>query len=222
MTVNNVVRLGKGQRVSLAKEQPGMNFITIMLDWDANRYASGPKLDADITAFCAKRKPDGSGHILSRGVGSMAFYGNPVVGENAVVHHGDDTDGTKREFITIDTSKVNIAEIDEIAIVSTIFKYKTLGLNFGRFENCVVKIYATPTAPTLDTIQTLSPQYVFELTEDMSTMTSAHNITVYPRVDAASGAVSWSLTPIGEGYTTGLADFCRYYGLEVADEDQAV
>lgn len=215
------VKLGKGQRVNLSKQHPSANFITVMLDWDVNRFSNGPKHDADLTGFAARAKPAG-GHELVHGMASMCFYNNHNVGNGAMVHSGDDNDGSKREFITIDTAKVNVSEVSEIALVSTIHKYKSLGLNFGMFENAHVKVFVTDVAPDLNTIVSLQPAYTFDLTEDMSTLTSAQLISVYHKPDAATGQPMWSLTPIGAGYANGLGDFCRYYGLQVEDEDDAL
>ena len=218
---NNTVALAKGQRVSLSKQHPSANFVTVMLDWDKNRFTNGPKHDADITAFCARAKPEG-GHDLAHGAASMAFYNNLNVGNGAVVHSGDDPDGSGVEFVTIDTSKVNTNEVNEIALTATIHQFKTLKLNFGMFENARALVFVTETAPDLKAINQLTPTYAFDLTEDMSSLTSAHLITVYHKPNPAGGAPLWSLTSVGGGYSTGLADFCRYYGLQVSDEDLAV
>ena len=45
------VNLSKGQKVSLTKDNPGLNNVTVGLGWDVNSFDTGGDFDLDASAF---------------------------------------------------------------------------------------------------------------------------------------------------------------------------
>ena len=45
------VNLQKGQKVSLTKENPGLNNVLVGIGWDVNRFDTGGDFDLDSAAF---------------------------------------------------------------------------------------------------------------------------------------------------------------------------
>ena len=65
------VCLSKGQKVSLTKDNPGLQKVIVGLGWDLNRYDTGGDFDLDAAVFMLTD----SGKVSRQE--DFVFYGNP-------------------------------------------------------------------------------------------------------------------------------------------------
>ena len=127
------VCLSKGQKVSLTKDNPGLQKVIVGLGWDVNRYDTGGDFDLDASVFMLTD----SGKVSRQE--EFVFYGNPKDPSGAVQHMGDNRTGAGEgddEQIMIDLTKVP-ENITKIAITVTIYDAESRRQNFGQSEQFV-------------------------------------------------------------------------------------
>ncbi len=186
--------LSKGQKVSLTKDNPGLNNILVGLGWDVNAFDSGTSFDLDASVFIA----DASGKCPSDK--EFIFYGNKEHTSGAVKHMGDNTTGEgdeDDEQIHIELNKVP-DNLEKIAFTVTIYEAEQRHQNFGQVSNAYIRIIDEATGTEL---------VRFDLGEDFSIETAVVVGELYKN----NG--EWKFNAIGSGFQGGLAALCGHYGI---------
>ncbi len=188
------INLSKGQKVSLTKDNPGLNNILVGLGWDVNAFDSGTSFDLDASVFIA----DASGKCPSDK--EFIFYGNKEHTSGAVKHMGDNTTGEgdgDDEQIHIELNKVP-DNLEKIAFTVTIYEAEQRHQNFGQVSNAYIRIIDEATGTEL---------VRFDLGEDFSIETAV----VVGELYRNNG--EWKFNAIGSGFQGGLAALCGHYGI---------
>ena len=188
------INLSKGQKVSLTKDNPGLNNILVGLGWDVNAFDSGTSVDLDASVFIA----DASGKCPSEK--EFIFYGNKEHTSGAVKHMGDNTTGEgdgDDEQIHIELNKVP-DNLEKIAFTVTIYEAEQRHQNFGQVSNAYIRIIDEATGTEL---------VRFDLGEDFSIETAVVVGELYKN----NG--EWKFNAIGSGFQGGLAALCGHYGI---------
>ena len=191
------VNLQKGQKVSLTKENPGLNNVLVGIGWDVNRFDTGGDFDLDSAAFMLAD----TGRVSSQD--DFIFFGNLSHPSGSVRHMGDNLTGVgdgDDEQIRIELSKVP-ANISRIAFTVTIYDADSRHQNFGQVSNAYVRIMDESTGAEL---------LRYDLGEDFSIETAAVFGELY------KNGAEWKFNAIGSGYQGGLAALCGHYGIDVA------
>ncbi len=190
------VSLQKGQKVSLTKDNPGLNNVVIGLGWDINQFDTGGDFDLDACAFLL-----GDNGRVTRSE-DFVFFGNLVHPSGGVQHMGDNKTGVGEgddEQIRIDLSKIPDS-ISRVAITVTIYEAEQRRQNFGQVNNAFIRIYNE---------QTGEEMFRYDLGEDFSIETAA----VFGELYKNNG--EWKFNAIGSGFQGGLAALCANYGVDV-------
>ncbi len=188
------INLSKGQKVSLTKDNPGLNNILVGLGWDVNAFDSGTSFDLDASVFIA----DASGKCPSDK--EFIFYGNKEHTSGAVKHMGDNTTGEgdgDDEQIHIELNKVP-DNLEKIAFTVTIYEAEQRHQNFGQVSNAYIRIIDEATGTEL---------VRFDLGEDFSIETAVVVGEIY------NNNGEWKFNAIGSGFQGGLAALCGHYGI---------
>lgn len=190
------VSLSKGQKVSLTKDNPGLQSVVVGLGWDVNAFDTGGDFDLDAAAFLLTD----TGKVSS--AGDFVFFGNLRHSSGAVEHLGDNTTGAgdgDDEQIRINLSAVP-ANISKIAFTVTIYEAEARRQNFGQVSNAFIRIYNEATGEEM---------LRYDLGEDFSIETAAVFGELY------KNGAEWKFNAIGSGYQGGLAALCANFGVEV-------
>ena len=190
------VNLQKGQKVSLTKENPGLNNVLVGIGWDVNRFDTGGDFDLDSAAFMLTD----TGRVSNQD--DFIFFGNLSHPSGSVRHMGDNLTGVgdgDDEQIRIELSKVP-ANISRIAFTVTIYDADSRHQNFGQVSNAYVRIMDESTGAEL---------LRYDLGEDFSIETAAVFGELY------KNGAEWKFNAIGSGYQGGLAALCNNFGVEV-------
>ena len=190
------VNLKKGQKVSLTKDNPGLQHVVVGLGWDVNNYDTGAAFDLDAAAFLL----GDSGKVKDSG--DFVFYGNLKHSSGGAEHLGDNLTGAGEgddEQIKIDLSKLPEAVV-RVAFTATIYDAETRRQNFGMVSNAFIRIYNEDTGEEL---------LRYDLGEDFSIETAV----VFGELYKNNG--EWKFNAIGSGYQGGLAALCGNYGVDV-------
>lgn len=189
------VCLQKGQKVSLTKENPGLNKVLVGIGWDVNQFDTGRDFDLDSAAFLLTD----SGKVSK--AEDFVFYGNLNHPSGAVCHLGDNLTGEgdgDDEQIKIELSKLP-SNITKIAFTVTIYNARERNQNFGQVNNAFVRICNE---------QTGEEMLRYDLGEDFSIETAVVFGELYKHNN------EWKFNAIGSGYQGGLAALCANYGVE--------
>lgn len=190
------VSLQKGQKVSLTKDNPGLNKVVVGLGWDVNQFDTGGDFDLDAAAFLLAD----SGKVSRQE--DFVFFGNLEHPSGSVKHMGDNLTGAGEgddEQIRIDLSLVP-ANITKIAFTVTIYEAESRRQNFGQINNAFIRIYNEINGEEL---------LRYDLGEDFSIETAAVFGELYKNGN------EWKFNAIGSGYQGGLAALCANFGVEV-------
>ena len=197
------VKLQKGQKVSLSKENVGLSRIIVGLGWDEVEqkhhgfFAPKPKpIDCDAFALLLK-----NGKLT--GKEDIVYFGNLTHKSRSVMHMGDNLTGEGEgddEQIMIDLSKVP-ANIERIAFTVTIYDAEARRQNFGQVSNSYIRL--VDESNEMELIH-------YDLGEDFSIETAV----VVGELYRHNG--EWKFNAIGSGFQGGLAALCGHYGIEVA------
>jgi len=196
------VSLQKGQKVSLTKDNAGLNKIIVGLGWDEVKKSRGffaPKpqdIDCDASAIlCIGGKVQNGADVI--------FFNNLTHGSGAVKHMGDNLTGAGEgddEQITVELGKVP-AQYDKIIFVVNIYQAKQRRQHFGMIQNCFIRIVDA---------RNNSELCRYNLSENYDNMTAM----IFGEVYRHNG--EWKFNAIGSGFQGGLAALCGHYGIEVA------
>lgn len=190
------VSLSKGGNVSLSKEAPGVESVTIGLGWDA-RATDGADFDLDASCFLL----GDNGKVLEDK--GFIFYNNLVSADGSVVHTGDNRTGKgdgDDEAITVDLTKLSPA-IKTVAVAVTIHEAEKRKQNFGQVRNAYIRILNNKDGKEIAR---------YDLTEDASVNTAMLFGELYRHGN------EWKFRAVGEGYKDGLGPMAKNYGVNIA------
>ncbi|WP_028399314.1 TerD family protein [Ectobacillus panaciterrae] len=190
------ISLSKGQRIDLTKTNPGLTKVVIGLGWDTNKYNGGHDFDLDASAFLT----DANGRVLNDS--DFIFYNNLKSSNGAVEHTGDNRTGEGEgddEQIIVDFSLMP-SHVEKIGITVTIHDADARSQNFGQVSNAFVRVINAETNQEV---------LRYDLGEDFSIETAIVVCELYKH------GGDWKFNAIGSGFSGGLADLCRNYGLQV-------
>ena len=186
------VKLQKGQKVSLSKENPGLSKIIVGLGWDEARpqQQKGGFLSSLFAAPVQDIDCDASAFVLRNGrlVNSrdVVYFGNLTHESGAIRHMGDNLTGGgdgDDEQIMIDLQKVPPI-YDKIAIVVNIYKAYSRNQHFGMIQNAFIRVVNGQNGREL---------VRYNLTEDYGGMTAM----IFGEVYRHDG--EWKFAAIGSG-----------------------
>ena len=182
------VSLKKGQKVSLTKDNDGLDKVIIGLGWDAaERKKSG--------LFSAKPKPiDCDASVIALQGGKLLenkdiiYFGNLKHHSGSIIHTGDnltgDGDGDDEQVI-VELSKIP-ENYDKIVFIVNIYEATKRNQHFGMINNAYIRIIDS---------RTNTEMFKYNLTDDYSNMTSMIFGEIYRHND------EWKFNPIGQGTT---------------------
>ncbi len=185
------ISLVKGEKISLTKQNPGLQKLKIGLSWDMK---PGLTADLDASIFIL----GGDGKMMRED--SIVFYNQTTSFDGAIVHSGDNRSGDgdgDDEVISVDLQKTQAQEI--LAVISSYADVNQEAVVFGRIKNATVRLYNGETNEVL---------YTFDLSEDMSNATSMEMVRFYRH----NG--EWKFNAVGERAGTsknGLEDVLNKY-----------
>lgn len=189
------VSLSKGGNVSLEKEAPGIESVSVGLGWDT-RATDGAEFDLDASCFML----DASGKVRSDS--DFIFYNNLKSADGAVEHTGDNRTGEGEgddESINVELFKVP-ADVARLVFSATIHEADVRKQNFGMVQNAYIRI-----------VNRKNGQEVarFDLSEDASTNTAM----IFGELYKHNG--EWKFKAIGQGYDGGLGPMAKSFGVNV-------
>ena len=192
------VKLQKGQKVSLSKENAGLSRVIVGLGWDEverKRSFFAPKpQDIDCDAFAIMLK---NGKLVDNK--DIVYFGNLSHYTNSVNHMGDNLTGEgdgDDEQIVIDLNSVP-AEYDKIVLSVNIYKAYDRRQNFGLIKNAFIRLVDA---------RNNKEMCIYNLTEDYSGMTAM----LFGEVYRYNG--EWKFNAVGQGTTDGsISEFAKRY-----------
>lgn len=194
-----MVKLGKGERLSLSKVGNNLTRLTVGLGWKA-RETSGEEFDLDASAFLT----GSHGKVLKEE--DFIFYGNKEHFSGAVYSEGDNRtggDGSEDdEVIEVDLVKVP-KEYAEISFTVTIYNADKRGQNFGQVSNAYIRVVDSNTGEEL---------IRYDLSEEFSIETAI----IAGRLYKHNG--EWKFNAVGQGFSGGLAALCKHFGVDAESE----
>ncbi len=192
------VKLQKGQKVSLSKENAGLSRVIVGLGWDEverKRSFFAPKpQDIDCDAFAIMLK---NGKLVDNK--DIVYFGNLSHYTNSVNHMGDNLTGEgdgDDEQIVIDLNSIP-AEYDKIVLAVNIYKAYDRRQNFGLIKNAFIRLVDA---------RNNNEMCIYNLTEDYSGMTAM----LFGEVYRYNG--EWKFNAVGQGTTDGsISEFAKRY-----------
>lgn len=189
------VSLSKGGNVSLSKEAPGIESITVGLGWDA-RATDGA--DFDLDASCFMLKADGKVSADN----AFIFYNNLKSADGSVEHTGDNRTGEgdgDDEAIKVELNRVPEG-IAKLAFSVTIHEAQERKQNFGMVSGAFIRIVNNKDGKEIAR---------FDLSEDASTDTAMIFGEVYRHNN------EWKFKAVGQGFQGGLGPMARNFGVNI-------
>lgn len=135
------INLSKGQKISLTKENDGLNVLLVGLGWDPVVQKKGffaPKakeVDCDASVLMLK-----NGCLVSKE--DLVYYGNLKHRTGAVTHLGDNLTGDGAgddEQILLELAKMP-ADYDKLVFAVNIYQASQRNQNFGMIRNAFCRI----------------------------------------------------------------------------------
>jgi tellurium resistance protein TerD len=189
------ISLKKGENTSLSDAAPGMTKMAVGLGWNA-RTTSGETFDLDASAFMLNEgdKVSSDAHFI--------FYNQNTSPEGSVKYLGDNRTGDGEgddETIVIQLDRVP-TNILKIAVCVTIHSAVERRQNFGQVAGAFIRCIDASNNNEIAR---------FDLSEDFSVETSVVFGTIYRH------AQTWKFRAVGQGYSGGLDELCRVYGVQL-------
>lgn len=193
------VRLQKGQKVSLTKENAGLSKVLVGLGWDEVQQKRGffnlgkqADIVCDASAIMLRNgKLSGNGYLI--------YFGNLQHRSGTVQHLGDNLTGAgdgDDEQIIIDLANMP-QEYDKIVIVVNIYEAVLRKQHFGMIRNAFIRLVDG---------RTNQEMCKYNLTEDYSGMTAM----IFGEIYRYNG--EWKFSAVGQGTNdTSLGDLCKRY-----------
>ena len=193
------VKLQKGQKVSLSKENVGLSRIIVGLGWDEVEqkrhgfFAPKPKpIDCDAFALLLK-----NGKLTVKE--DIVYFGNQTHKSRSVMHMGDNLTGEGEgddEQIVIDLNQVP-SEYDRIVIAVNIYQAEARNQHFGMIKNAFVRLVDA---------RNNNEMCIYNLTENYSGQTAM----LFGEVYRYNG--EWKFSAIGQGTSDkSIGDFAKRY-----------
>lgn len=189
------VSLKKGGNVSLTKEAPGLEKISVGLGWDV-RATDGAEFDLDGSVFMLTedgKVADDSGFV---------FYNNKTSPCGAVVHSGDNRTGEGHgddEVVTVNLTTLP-ENIKKLVFAVTIHDADARDQNFGMVSSAAIRCVNNADGNELTR---------YDLSEDASVETAM----VFAELYRHNG--EWKFKAVGQGFEGGLAPMALHYGVDV-------
>lgn len=194
------VSLQKGQKVSLTKDNAGLNKIIVGLGWDEAKRSKG------LFSFKPQQAIDCDASVILLTNGKLAapkedivFFGNLRHKSGAIQHMGDNLTGAgdgDDEQIVIDLAAVP-SQYDRIVVVVNIYQAVPRHQHFGMIENAFCRVVDGRNNQELCR---------YNLTENYSGMTSM----IFGEVYRHGG--EWKFNAIGQGTTDpGLGELTKMF-----------
>lgn len=187
------ISLSKGGNINLSKTSPSLTRLTAGLGWDA-RTTTGFDFDLDASVIVC----DANGGCLTDEW--FVFYGQLVSPNKAVVHQGDNLDGSgdgDDEVVNVDLTLLP-PEAQRLVFVVSIHDADVRGQNFGQIQNSYIRLADEATGGEL---------VRYDLAEDYSTETAM----IFGELYMHGG--EWKFRAVGQGYQDGLASVIKDFGL---------
>ena len=192
------VKLQKGQKVSLSKDQPGLSRIVVGLGWDEVEQHRGfflrKQADIDCDAFALMLV---NGKLVKNQ--DIIYFGNLIHQSGSVKHMGDNLTGAgdgDDEQIVIDLNRVP-NQYDRIVLAVNIYKAFERHQHFGMIKNAFIRLVDDRNNNEL---------CIYNLTENYSGQTAM----LFGEVYRYNG--EWKLSAIGQGTADGsIGEFAKRY-----------
>ena len=193
------VKLQKGQKVSLSKDNAGLSRIIVGLGWDEVQQQSrgffAPKpqpIHCDAFALLLQ-----NGKLLD--TRDVVYFGNLTHMSGAVKHMGDNLTGAgdgDDEQIMIDLNAVP-AQYDRIVLAVNIYQAHKKNQHFGMIQNAFIRLVDA---------RNNNEMCIYNLTENYSGQTAM----LFGEVYRHNG--EWKFNAVGQGTTDGsIGDFAKRY-----------
>lgn len=200
-----MVQLSKGENIVLDKIQNA----SVGLSWDPT--VDGVDLDVMAIELDSKDidsneqgialgKALSDNHLVFYNSGCRTSDGKPTDPEHAIIHSGDNRDGSGEgddEVMTVDFSKLN-PRVNAILFVVNIYQARERGQNFGQVKNPKARFYYN---------NNQVPDIVFELDEDFSGDICIEFVMLYKH------GSEWKFKAVGKGNKNGLLEELRKFGI---------
>ena len=193
------VKLQKGKKVSLSKENAGLSTVVVGLGWDEVEqkrkgfFAPKPQpIDCDAFAILLK-----NGKLVDNN--DVVYFGNLTHYTQSVRHMGDNLTGAgdgDDEQIIIDLNSVP-GEYDRIVIAVNIYQARERNQHFGMIQNAFIRLVDG---------RNNSEMCIYNLTENYSNQTAM----LFGEVYRHNG--EWKFNAVGQGTTdNSIGEFARRY-----------
>jgi len=192
------VKLQKGQKVSLSKDNVGLSKVIVGLGWDEIEQPRGffaPKRDAiDCDAFALMLK---NGKLS--GKEDIVYFGNLVHKSQSVRHMGDNLTGAgdgDDEQIVVELNNVP-SDYDRIVIAVNIYQANQRNQHFGMIRNAFIRLVDG---------RNNNEMCIYNLTDNYSGQTAM----LFGEVYRHNG--EWKFNAIGQGTAdNSIAEFARRF-----------
>src|SRR5690606_18867112 len=189
------VSLTEGGNVSLTKQAPGLNAVSVGLGWDL-RTTTGADFDLDASALVL----DASGKIITDR--HFVFFNNLRTPDGSVVHSGDNTTGAGEgddERLEVDFGAMPDAA-GRVAFAVAIYDADARGQSFGQVRTAYIRVLNRADGTEMAR---------YDLTEDASMETAMVFGELYRHND------EWKFRAVGQGYASGLAGIAMDFGVGI-------
>lgn len=189
------ISLQKGGNVSLSKEAPGIQNVTVGLGWNP-RSTDGQAFDLDAVVFLV------GANDKVRADTDFIFYNQKMSTCGSVTHLGDNRTGEgdgDDEKIKIDLAKVP-ADVQKVIFGVTIHEGQQRGQNFGQVNNAFIRVV---------NMQGNAEVARYDLSEDSST----ESAMIFGELYRHGG--DWKFRAVGQGFNGGLGPLASHYGVSV-------
>ena len=195
-----MIKLQKGQKISLTKDNPGLSKIAVGLGWDENKglggfFKSNGNIDCDATAFLLR-----NGRLSSRSnTADEVSYRHKGAEKNCVRHSGDNLTGAgdgDDETIYVDLDNVP-EDVDKIVFVVNIYEARNRKQEFGMIKNAFIRLVDEKTNKEICR---------YDLSENYDGMTAMIFAEVYKKDN------EWKFNAVGQGTKDGsISELTRRY-----------
>lgn len=189
------VSLIKGGNVSLTKEAPGLNSVTVGLGWKPQIF-TGSSIDLDASAILVGQ----DGKVVSQD--DFVYYnrksstnGSVILSRWDLTNEGEGND----EQIHVSLSIVP-PEVNKIVIAVSIYDADTRGQSLGQIRNAFIRVVNQANGTEIAR---------YDLSEDASTDTAMVFGELYRH------GVDWKFRAVGQTYASGLAGIASEYGVTI-------
>ena len=189
------IKLTKGGRINLNKEEPGLNEIMVGLGWDSNNTDTNGDFDLDVSVLVLNEnnKPVGTDEE------SFVYYNNKSI--PGIQHMGDNKTGAGEgddEEVKIKLSDLK-SNVNKIVFLVSIYQAEERKQNFGMVENAYIRLVNEKTGKEIAK---------YDLSEDFSTEICVDFGELYKKTG------EWRFKAVGMGQKEGLVEFLKQYGFQ--------